>query len=325
MTNMCCPHCGNKNIQVTTETNVSTTGKNYSGGKGCLGFLMFGPLGLLCGSCGEGQKTTSTSTTYWVCPNCGHKFESPNDLRNKSNEKRKTIPVMVIVGIIFAVAIYYLVDGVAKGEDLDFPVALVMALFLGVFMGLICPLVISSQANNMNKEADYLEEQMRKFENSQRTPTNTSYYENRVQMPANNSYSNSNLVNNGYTVQPQQSGNVCTGCGTVLSQGVAFCTSCGKKVEASIFCKGCGAVLQENAAFCVKCGTKVDDIATSVPPQMQPTNRIDMVPTVPISGTHNNVPSAPEVSAGANEWKCPQCGGVNQNYVGTCGCGARRP
>ena len=27
----------------------------------------------------------------------------------------------------------------------------------------------------------------------------------------------------------------------------------------------------------------------------------------------------------ANEWKCPACGTVNQNYVGTCGCGARKP
>ena len=27
----------------------------------------------------------------------------------------------------------------------------------------------------------------------------------------------------------------------------------------------------------------------------------------------------------ANEWKCPKCGVINQNYVGTCGCGAQKP
>lgn len=27
----------------------------------------------------------------------------------------------------------------------------------------------------------------------------------------------------------------------------------------------------------------------------------------------------------ANEWKCPQCGKINQNYVGTCGCGTMKP
>lgn len=26
-----------------------------------------------------------------------------------------------------------------------------------------------------------------------------------------------------------------------------------------------------------------------------------------------------------NEWKCPKCGKINQNYVGTCGCGETKP
>ena len=33
----------------------------------------------------------------------------------------------------------------------------------------------------------------------------------------------------------------------------------------------------------------------------------------------------PERVAGENEWKCPNCGKINQNYVGTCGCGAAKP
>lgn len=28
---------------------------------------------------------------------------------------------------------------------------------------------------------------------------------------------------------------------------------------------------------------------------------------------------------GACEWKCPKCGKIHQNYVGTCGCGERKP
>lgn len=27
----------------------------------------------------------------------------------------------------------------------------------------------------------------------------------------------------------------------------------------------------------------------------------------------------------ANEWKCPRCGRINRNYVGTCGCGKEKP
>lgn len=29
--------------------------------------------------------------------------------------------------------------------------------------------------------------------------------------------------------------------------------------------------------------------------------------------------------AGADEWLCPKCGRINKNYVGSCGCGERRP
>lgn len=33
----------------------------------------------------------------------------------------------------------------------------------------------------------------------------------------------------------------------------------------------------------------------------------------------------PAREVGENEWKCPQCGNVHANYVGTCGCGQRKP
>ena len=36
-------------------------------------------------------------------------------------------------------------------------------------------------------------------------------------------------------------------------------------------------------------------------------------------------PAPVEKQPGENEWKCPSCGKINQNYVGTCGCGERKP
>lgn len=36
---ICCPQCGNSELQVTNEINTETKGKNYSSGKGCLGYL----------------------------------------------------------------------------------------------------------------------------------------------------------------------------------------------------------------------------------------------------------------------------------------------
>ncbi len=68
---MICPKCGSDNVQIINET--TTSGKDYSAGKGCLGFLIAGPAGLLCGACGRGKRTKNTQ--YWVCNNCGKKWK----------------------------------------------------------------------------------------------------------------------------------------------------------------------------------------------------------------------------------------------------------
>ncbi len=68
---MVCPRCGNQNCTVITET--TSTGKDFSAGKGCLGALIFGPLGVLCGACGKGRQMHSVS--FWVCNNCGYKWK----------------------------------------------------------------------------------------------------------------------------------------------------------------------------------------------------------------------------------------------------------
>lgn len=66
-----CPRCGGTNCTPIVET--STSGKSFSASKGCCGYIILGPLGLLCGACGRGQQTTST--TYWMCASCGNKFQ----------------------------------------------------------------------------------------------------------------------------------------------------------------------------------------------------------------------------------------------------------
>lgn len=69
---MQCPRCHSENCYIINE--VTTKGKDYSAGKGCLGYLIFGTWGLLCGACGEGKTTTNTN--YWVCNNCGKKWRA---------------------------------------------------------------------------------------------------------------------------------------------------------------------------------------------------------------------------------------------------------
>ncbi len=68
---MVCPNCGSENVQIINE--VSTTGKDFSAGKGCLGAICFGPIGILCGACGKGKQTQNAQ--FWVCNNCGNKWK----------------------------------------------------------------------------------------------------------------------------------------------------------------------------------------------------------------------------------------------------------
>ena len=106
-----CPKCGGKRLQITTETDthVKTSGGGYSSTKGCLGWLVLGPFGLLCGNCGSKQKTSvdTTNKTYWVCSDCGNKFRNLEDWKNEL-EKEDTamkaslgISVFALLGAAF--------------------------------------------------------------------------------------------------------------------------------------------------------------------------------------------------------------------------------
>ena len=69
---MNCPRCGSVNCQIINE--ATTKGRDYSAGKGCIGTLILGPIGLLCGACGKGRQIINTN--YWVCNNCGYKWKA---------------------------------------------------------------------------------------------------------------------------------------------------------------------------------------------------------------------------------------------------------
>ncbi len=90
---LCCPKCKSKDLQymVTNETNVTSKGGGYSGGKGCLGYLLMGPLGLLCGACGSKQKITTETkhNAFWVCQGCGNKFKGVNEINEEIEKKSR--------------------------------------------------------------------------------------------------------------------------------------------------------------------------------------------------------------------------------------------
>jgi rubredoxin len=60
-----CPSCGSSKVQFITINEAS----EYNTPNACCGFLLFGPLGLLCGLTGQ-----NTSKTTRKCANCGYEF-----------------------------------------------------------------------------------------------------------------------------------------------------------------------------------------------------------------------------------------------------------
>lgn len=81
---MKCPNCGSENVNYITNT----TTKGFGSGKACCGFLLWGWIGFLCGLCGMGKQNTKE---YWICNNCGNKFQSKDIKKNDKKTDGESI------------------------------------------------------------------------------------------------------------------------------------------------------------------------------------------------------------------------------------------
>lgn len=127
-----CPNCNGHNIQ--TSTTLTTTEGGYSGTKGCLGFLLFGPLGLLCGNCGSKQK--HSSKTCWVCADCGYTFRNLSEWKKEIEEEKKSIIfISVFLVLLFLLTVLQWVEGFSMSVKLYIVmmVLLVIALLIEYF------------------------------------------------------------------------------------------------------------------------------------------------------------------------------------------------
>ena len=79
---MKCPKCGSENVQFAT----STSGGGFSFGNACCGYILAGPLGILCGACGSSVQTDE----FWICHNCGNRFTEA-DIKNHEREVQAQI------------------------------------------------------------------------------------------------------------------------------------------------------------------------------------------------------------------------------------------
>jgi len=80
---MKCPKCGSEHIQYATKT----SGGGFSAGNSCCGYILLGPLGLLCGACGSGTRTDE----FWICQDCGTKFSNWTAQHQQSQENNARI------------------------------------------------------------------------------------------------------------------------------------------------------------------------------------------------------------------------------------------
>ena len=152
-----CPKCGSENLQTVVKTNVQTQGKNYSASQGCLGYLMLGPLGLLCGSCGQNKTTTTTHTSVFACNDCGHEFRKKEDIINNIETTKKQMKVGSIGTGIMMFIICLIIGGITDSFGLAFLICIIEYSLVGAIMYA----VYKSQINKANRE---LEE----YENGQR-------------------------------------------------------------------------------------------------------------------------------------------------------------
>lgn len=154
---MVCYSCGSRNFQLTTEIKTTTTGKNYSGTKGCLGYLLLGPLGLLCGSCGQGQQTNSTTSTHWICSNCGKKHINPDKLKQEIKQGKVGMGIAVFSIILLLILIMMGINS----DYIESYIVVFLVIYL-IFM-LLVGAAVSSVIKSKEALLNEVEEGMQKY------------------------------------------------------------------------------------------------------------------------------------------------------------------
>lgn len=75
---MRCPNCGSENVNLI----YNTSKRGFKGSDACCGYILLGPLGLLCGALGSGKKDTNE---FWLCNNCGSRFQNKDIVKYNQN------------------------------------------------------------------------------------------------------------------------------------------------------------------------------------------------------------------------------------------------
>ncbi|MBQ3417552.1 MAG: hypothetical protein IJH32_06940 [Ruminococcus sp.] len=96
------------------------------------------------------------------------------------------------------------------------------------------------------------------------------------------------------------------------------CPKCGKIHQKYVGTCGCGEPKPKEAGPYIPPQEVLDKIKAELEKSSAPAEEPEEEVEKPKKADKDQ---KPEREAGENEWKCPDCGKINQNYVGTCGCG----
>lgn len=126
-----CPRCKSRRVQLITKTEAA--GGGYGWCKGCLGYALLGPFGLLCGLCG--REVFTTNKTVFACMECGKEFLPLDEMITKKENDiwiRRAGGVAVSILTIIVVIVYFF-----DGEILQGLGTLVVGGLLAVGLGVI--------------------------------------------------------------------------------------------------------------------------------------------------------------------------------------------
>ena len=102
-----CNKCGSSNV---TPFNSANTKSGFSFLESCCGFILLGPLGVLCGM---NSKVKTVNQTHWMCQVCGNQFRDPTEflMEKRSNMMKGAITMIVIGAIALLLTLIALIDG----------------------------------------------------------------------------------------------------------------------------------------------------------------------------------------------------------------------
>jgi hypothetical protein len=83
--------CGGNNAKSEHLQNIKDSN---SAGDACCGYLLFGPIGLLCGF----GKVSSENKMYWICQDCGYKWQDRKE-HIEDLKKAKSSAIIILISI----------------------------------------------------------------------------------------------------------------------------------------------------------------------------------------------------------------------------------